>query len=202
MPWRKGASAHNVREMPHEKYYLQTMFTPLLLMVALSIALPERGLPAELPTIEKASLRREYTKKEFADWDRYVYFFRFDFVNDLAQPIEIISVNVFDMNRQSVDQDWGMSSPNFDPRLMTHELTGSHPLVKTFSQPGRPTHLEQATVSSVGEGIEIKVTNRILSAGQGIRPSGYLLSSKNKYNSLILRIAYKVNGRLREVVYG
>jgi uncharacterized protein YecT (DUF1311 family)/murein DD-endopeptidase MepM/ murein hydrolase activator NlpD len=147
------------------------------------------------PRIEKAALKRAFIGSD----QRYNYLFDFDFVNSLAQPIEIISVTVLDMNKQKVEQDWAISGPNFDTRILTHELSGNHPLVKMFSKPGRGTPLEQATVSSVGGRMEIKVTNRILSAGQAIRPSGYILASKNKYDSLSLRVAYKVNGNLQEV---
>lgn len=70
---------------------------------------------------------------------------------------------------------------------MTHVPSGDHPLVKIISKP-RGTPLEQATVTPVGDRIELKVTNRILSAGDAIRPSLYLLSSKNKYDSLVLGV--------------
>ena len=66
---------------------------------------------------------------------------------------------------------------------MTHALSGDHPLVKIISKP-RGTPLEQATISPVGDRIKITVTNRVLSAGAAIRPSLYLLSSKNKYQFL------------------
>lgn len=81
---------------------------------------------------------------------------------------------------------------------MTHALSGDHPLVKIISKP-RGTPLEQATVTPVGDRIEIKATSRILSAGDAIRPSLYLLSSKNKYDSLVLRVAYRLNGHLQDV---
>lgn len=160
-----------------------------------SFGLPEQGLPAELPRIEKAALNVEFITTD----QTYIYLFDFDFVNALARPIEIISVNVFDMRGSKVAQDFSMSGPNFDSRLLTHELSGDHPLVKNFSKPGRSTRLEQATVSSVGGRAEFKVTNRILLSGQAIRQSGYILASKNKYDSLILRVAYRVNGNLQEV---
>jgi hypothetical protein len=156
--------------------------------------LPQR-LSAEAPKIEKAALKRDFVGTD----QRYNYLFDFDFINALAQPIEIVSVNVFDTRGQRVEQDWAISGPNYDPRILTHELSGNHPLVKIFSKPGRGTPLEQATVSSVGGRMEIKVTNRILSAGRAIRPSGYILGSKNKYDSLSLRVAYRVNGNLQEV---
>jgi hypothetical protein len=168
---------------------------PLFVLLALIIALPEWGLSAESPKIEKAALKRDFIGSD----QRYNYLFDFDFVNTLPQPIEIVSVNVFDVRGQRVAQDWAISGPNFDPRILTHELSGNHPLVKMFSKPGRGTPLEQATVSSVGGRMEIKVTNRVLSAGQAIRPSGYILASKNNYDSLILRVAYRVNGTLQEV---
>ncbi|MGH8558047.1 MAG: hypothetical protein ACRESZ_11410 [Methylococcales bacterium] len=170
-----------------------TLFAPLFMMFALSIALPKRGFPAELPKIEKATLQRDFGTDQ-----RYTYLFDFDFVNALQQPIEIISVDVFDVNGRRVEQDWAISGRNWDPRILTHALSGSHPLVEIFSKP-RGTPLEQATVSPVGDRIEITVTNRILSAGHGIRPSMYILASKNKYDSLILRVAYRVNGNLQEV---
>ncbi|MGH8556993.1 MAG: hypothetical protein ACRESZ_05925 [Methylococcales bacterium] len=171
-----------------------TLFTALLMLFALVIVLPERGLPAESPRFEQASLKRDFVSTD----PRYWYIFDFDFVNALSQPIEVISVNVYDMNRQRVEQDWAMGGPNFDPRLMTHALSGSHPLAKIISKP-RGTPLEEATISSVGDRAEIRVTNRILSAGQGLRPSMYILDSKNKYDSLILQVVYKVNGNQQQV---
>lgn len=169
-----------------------TLFTLLFSTFALGIALPERGLPAEGPRFEKTNLTRYFASQS------YLYAFDFDFVNVLPQPIEIISVNVSDMNGNKVEQDWEASGRNWDVRLVTHALSGNHPLVRIISKP-RGTPLEQATVTAVGDGIKITVTNRILSPGQGVRPSLYILSSNNKYDSLILRVAYNVNGNLREV---
>jgi hypothetical protein len=54
-----------------------------------------------------------------------------------------MSVNVFDVKGERVKQDWGS---DLDPRLLTHELSGSHPLVKIFSKPGQGTPLEKATI--------------------------------------------------------
>jgi hypothetical protein len=59
--------------------------------------------------------------------------------------------------------------------------------------------MPQATLSSAGGRLEIKVTSRILSAGQAIKPSGYILASQNKYDSLVLQVVYKDNGALQEV---
>jgi len=153
---------------------------------------------AETPRFEKASVKRDFVKADIKTNERFWYIFDFDFVNTLKQSIEIISVNVFDMNRQKVEQDWAISGPNFDSRILTHALSGHHPLAEIFSKP-RGTPLEQATVSSVGGRPEVKPTNRIMSPGQVIRPSVYFLSSKNNYDSLTLRVAYKVNGKLQEV---
>lgn len=171
------------------------VFTSLLIMFAFSIALPEQGRAEESPRIENAAFERDFVTVD----QRYNYLFDFDFVNALAQPIEIISVNVFDMNGERVEQDWAISGPNADLRILTQDLSGSHPLVKIFSKP-RGTPLEQATVSSsAGGGIEVNVTNRILSSGEGVRPSMYVLASKNKYDSLTLRVVYRADGNLREV---
>jgi hypothetical protein len=99
----------------------------------------------------------------------------FDFINALRQPIEIVSVNVFDVKAERIKPDWAMSGPNADPRLFTHELSGNHPLAQMFSKKGQGTLLEQATISGAGKHPEIKVTNRVLSSGEGVRPSKYIL---------------------------
>jgi hypothetical protein len=172
------------------------VFTPLIIIVAVSIALPQQGRSEESPKIEKATLERRF----IAEGQRYMYLFKFDFVNDLKQPIEIMSVNVFDGKGERVKPDWAMSGSSADPRLLTHELSGNHPLAQMFSKKGQDgTFLEQANISGGGSHPKIKVTNRVLSSGEGVRPSKYVLQSKDKYDSLSLRVVYRVDGNLREV---
>ena len=184
------------------------VFTPLIIIVAVSIALPQQGRSEESPKIEKAILERRF----IAEGQRYMYLFKFDFVNellaaqdgllgnDLKQPIEIMSVNVFDGKGERVKPDWAMSGSSADPRLLTHELSGNHPLAQIFSKKGQDgTFLEQANISGGGSHPKIKVTNRVLSSGEGVRPSKYVLQSKDKYDSLSLRVVYRVDGHLREV---
>jgi hypothetical protein len=79
------------------------MFTLLLMLLALSIALPDQGLPAETPRIEKASVKRDFIKTD----QRYSYVIDFDFVNTLKQSIEIISLNVFDVSGDRIAQGGG-----------------------------------------------------------------------------------------------
>lgn len=128
-----------------------------------------------------------------------------------------LTVNVFDRNKNRVEnevikafmmnQGSNIMSNNIvvPTEIFTHDLIGApQALLESFKksmpiemQQARP--LQKAVIELQFMSLKAVPQQTILTSGESVKPSRYLLVSSKKYEELVLKITYRVDDKLRKV---